>query len=198
MFLNSDAYLDANDTIKAENALRLILTMENATVADKTNANFRIAKALIKTPSRAKEAEELLQKIMQVIEGQQVSGLEQSEVQSFLAEAQLIQKRYTSALISAEKALASSSKPSVQARSLYVMAYVRLNEEKRPDAANKLATQCFILFSDPEYSPKAMGLSIQAFVAMKQPERANEVLRELSGKYPDWLAAHPEIPEMLK
>jgi hypothetical protein len=78
------------------------------------------------------------------------------------------------------------------------MAYVRLNEEKRPDAANKLATQCFILFSDPEYSPKAMGLSIQAFVAMKQPERANEVLRELSGKYPDWLAAHPEIPEMLK
>jgi len=189
--------MDANDTIKAENSLRLILTMDNATVADKMNAKFRIAKALLKTASRTKEAEPLLQEIMQAIEAKQVTGIDLLEVQSFLAEAQLLQKRYTSALISAEKALATSSKPSVQARCLYIMAYVRLNEEKRPEAANKLATQCFILFNDPEYSPKAMGLSIQAFVAMKQPERANEVLRELSGKYPDWLAAHPEIPELL-
>ena len=198
MFLVSDAYLDAHDTIKAENALRLILTMENATVSDKMNAKFRIAKSLLKTPSRAKEAEELLQEIIQSIEAQKAAGLDLHEVRSFLAEAQLIQKRYTAALISAEKALESSSKPSVQARSLYVMAYVRLNEEKRPDAANKLATQCFILFNDPEYSPKAMGLSIQAFIALKQPEKAGEVLRELSSKYPDWLAAHPEIPELLK
>ena len=198
MFLNSDAYLDANDTIKAENALRLILTMDNATIADKINAKFRIAKSLLRTPSRAKEAEELLQEIMQAIEKHQVSGLDLREVQSFMAEAQLVQKRYTAALLSAEKALEGASKPSVQARALYVMAYVRLNEEKRPDAANKLATQCFILFNDPEYSPKAMGLSIQSFVAMKQPERANEVLRELSSKYPDWLAAHPEISALLQ
>ncbi len=198
MFLNSDAYLDSNDTIKAENSLRQILTMENATIADKMNAKFRIAKSLLKTPSRAKEAEEMLQEIIQAIDAHQVLDLDLLEVQSFLAEAQLIQKRYTTALISAGKALEGASKPSVQARALYVMAYVRLNEEKRPDAANKLATQCFILFNDPEYSPKAMGLSIQAFVAMNQPERAKEVLRELGSKYPDWLAAHPEINEMLR
>ena len=198
MFLNSDAYQDANDTIKAENALRQILTMDNATVTDKMKAKFRIAKSLLKTQPRAKEAEELLQEIMQAIETQRVSGLDLHEVQSFIAEAQLLQMRYTAALLSAEKALEGASKPSVQARSLYVMAYIRLNEEKRPDAANKLATQCFILFNDAEYSPKAMGLSIQAFVAMKQPERANEVLRELSSKYPDWLSAHPEIPALLQ
>ena len=198
MFLNSDAYLDAHDTIKAENALRQILIMDNATASDKMKAKFRLVKSLLKTPARAKEAEDMLQEIMQAIEAQRVSGLDLREVQSFLAEAQLVQKRYTAALLSAEKALEGATKPSVQARALYVMAYVRLNEEKRPDAANKLATQCFILFNDPEYSPKAMGLSIQAFVAMKQPERAEEVLRELSSKYPDWLAAYPEIPALLR
>ena len=198
MFLNSDAYLDANDTIKAEDALRKILTMDNATDADKLNAKFRIAKFLVKTASRAKEAEAMLQEIQQALETEPVQGLDLQEVQSFLAEAQLVQKRYTSALISAEKALSNSDKPSVQSRALYVMAFIRLNEEKRPDAANKLATQCFILFSDPEYSPKAMGLSIQAFIALKQPDRAKEVLRELGSKYPEWLSAHPEVSKMLE
>ena len=68
-------------------------------------------------------------------------------------------------------------------------------EAKDYEAANRYATQCFILMDDKVYSPMAMAISAKAFKGLGQTDRASQVLYELGSKYPKWLAQHPEAKE---
>ena len=111
-----------------------------------------------------------------------------------LAEVELDLGKYDFAGIHAERAMRQADDSHIQARALYVFAKVRLLA-KDFEAANRYATQCFILMDDEVYSPMAMAISAKAFKGLGQADRASQVLYELGSKYPKWLAQHPEAKE---
>ncbi len=177
---------------KARAAWERIIVLENATREQLNWARLAIARSLLETRKDPKKAWQLLTALR--AEGEKGAVLDMGEVLSLLAEAEMLLGKSEMAMSFAEKALKLSDTSSrSHARALFTLAYISFNFEKNAETANRFATQCYILADDKEYSPRAMALSIEAFKAMGRQEQADEVLKELSQKYPLWLAVHPEL-----
>lgn len=199
-FLNNaaEAYIKNYDTKKAESMWRKILKIKNASPDETAQAKVNIAKVSMDNHGNIKQAAALLAEVAEQLNNEQDSFLNKKDVYSLLAEAQLAMGDADRAVISAEKALKfTDGEPRAQARTLYVMAYIRLKIEKRPDLANRFATQCYILLDDKVYSPKAMVLSMEAFMASGKSDKAREVFNELKAKYPQWLDEHPDVKKTI-
>ena len=177
---------------KARAAWDKIIVLKNASREQINWARLAIARSLLETRKDPKKAWQLLTALR--MEGEKGAELDMGEVLSLLAEAEMLLGKSEMAMSFAERALKLSGATSrSSARALFTLAYIHFNSEKNAETANRFATQCYILADDKEYSPRAMALSIEAFRSMGRQEQANEVMKELSQKYPLWLAAHPEL-----
>ena len=177
---------------KARASWDKIIVLKDASREQINWARLAIARNLLETRNAPKKAWQLLTALR--VEGEKGAELDMGEVLSLLAEAELLLGKSEMAMSFAEKALKLAGAGSrSSARAMFTLAYIYFNFEKNAETANRFATQCYILADDKEYSPRAMALSIEVFKSMGRHEQANEVLKELSLKYPLWLAAHPEL-----
>ena len=197
-FLNlaGEAYVSVRNWKAAEGAYRRILAGKEATPEERLRIKNKMACCIRNISGRLPEAEQLFKEVLQSVEAnfklEEIISL--SEVLSMLAEVELEQGKFDFAGIHSERAMRQADDSHIQARGLYVYAKVRL-EAKDYEAANRYATQCFILMDDEVYSPMAMAISAKAFKGLGQTDRASQVLYELGSKYPKWLAQHPEAKE---
>ncbi|MBR4673248.1 MAG: tetratricopeptide repeat protein [Victivallales bacterium] len=194
-FLNlaGEAYISVRNWEAAEGAFKRILESTEATPEERMRVKSKIARCIRNIAGRLPEAEKLFNEVLQNLDGnvKLQESISFSEVLSMLAEVELELKKYDFAAIHAERALYKADDDHIHARSLYVLAQVKL-VAKDFEAANRYATQCFILMDDEVYSPMAMSISAKAFKGLGQDDRARQVLYELGSKYPKWLAQHPE------
>lgn len=197
-----DAFAAARKESLAEKCWRRVLACRESDESLKLEATLKIARQLMGSTGRMKEAAAMLSDVVSKLNAEKRSeegaSVRHQDVLSLLAETQLSMGETERAVISAEKALNEvDGDVRSRARSLYVLAHIRLKVEKRPELANQFATQCYILLDDPIYSPRAMIISMESFLAMGKPVLAKEVFKELNGKYPSWLAEHPDVNEAI-
>ena len=180
---------------EAERLWRWLLTRKDATPKLLAKTRMSLAELVMSSRNRASEAADLLAPLV----APDSSGLVVSEdIHSLLAEAYLQAGDHVRALDFASKAFqANDGSPHSHARTLYLLAYLYLNVEKKPELANKFATQCYILENDSRYSPAAMEISLRCFLALKERDSAMSVFEELSSKYPVYVSGHPEIRQAL-
>ena len=177
---------------KARATCEMIIVLKDATREQINWARLTIARSLLETRNDTQKAWQSLTALR--VEGEKGAELDMGEVFSLLSEAEMLLGKSEMAMSFAEKALKLAGTGSrTSARAMFTLAYIYFNFEKNAETANRFATQCYILADDKEDSPRAMALSIEAFKSMGRQEQANEVLKELSQKYPLWLAAHPEL-----
>ena len=179
---------------EAERLWRWLLSRKDATPQQLAQVRMSLAELVMHSRNRAAEAAELLAPLA----ASDSSGAVAEDVQSLLAEAYLQAGDHVRALDAASKAYkANDGTPHSHARTLYLLAYLYLNIEKKPDLANKFATQCYILENDSRYSPAAMEISLRCFLALKDRDNAMSVFEELSSKFPVYVSGHPEIRQAL-
>lgn len=113
------------------------------------------------------------------------------ELYSLLAEIELSLGHQDQALLCAGKALKTAGADDVRqlTRARWVMAKILFEDEKSPSQALPYAVKCFILAEDDVYSPRAMLLATQIFLALDRRKDAMATWRELEAKYPSWAAA---------
>ncbi len=197
-FLNlaGEAYVSVHNWKAAEGAYKRILDGKEASDVERLRVKNKMACCIRNISGRLPEAEQLFKEVLQSVEAdfklEEVISL--SEVLSMLAEVELELGKYDFAGIHSERAMRQADDSHIQARALYVYAKVKL-DAKDYEAANRYATQCFILMDDDVYSPMAMAISAKAFKQLGQTDRSSQVLYELGSKYPKWLAQHPEAKE---
>ena len=177
---------------KARAAWKRIASLKDCTGEQRNSARLAIARNLLETRNELNEARNILETLR--IEGEKGAELDMGEVLSLMAETEMLLEKPEMATSLAERALKmSGTETRSSARALFVLAYISLKKEKNAEKANRFATQCYILADDKEYSPRAMALSIEAFKLLGKTAQAEEVMREISQKYPLWLASHPEL-----
>ena len=108
---------------------------------------------------------------------------------SLMAEASAMAKNYKAAIVYADQALAANVPdrpitPLEQTRAFYVQALVLTTSNADFSHALPFAIKCFVLNSDPNYSPKAMAIAIECLEKTGNQERADQIRSELKATYP--------------
>ncbi|MBR0459744.1 MAG: hypothetical protein IJJ26_10950 [Victivallales bacterium] len=179
----------------AEKAWQWLLQRKDASWREAAIARINLAEFMLRTPARAAEVETILEPLLgEWPKDSETEGLSKKDAFSLLAESQLVRGDPEKALVTAGKAQSAAPGSSrAEARTLYLLSFLYLNHEKKPEAANRFATQCYILLDDELYTPAAMVVSARCFLAEGQRARAEAVCKELASKYPVWYSEHPEL-----
>jgi tetratricopeptide (TPR) repeat protein len=202
LFRLEELYYIRNRFDVSESICRWLVTWDSGSVVYR--AGLRLSDILV-AQNRLQEAAAVLRDVQEKVASGALAFDEdqkppKEEALAVLAEIYLREGKHDEAVRAAETCL---NQPNLGidylTRARWVMGEI-LYREKHPKQALPYAVKCFVLADDPVYTPRAMLLAINIFIALDNQRDALTTWRELLERYPAFAEekrGSPQIRELL-